>query len=397
MSLNLPLPINHAVLRWAREESGFSLERVARRLGVKEERVRTWEKGERQPTQRQTEELARFLRRPLGVFFLPRPPQVPPLGGEYRRLPGVEPGRESPELRITLRQMLIRRENALNLMNELGEPISPLILRARLSEPPATVGARLRAAVRVLVETQLAWPNEWRAWASWRAAVEDLGVFVFLFPGVSIGEARGLAILRTPFPVVAINSKDIPEARAFTLFHELVHIMLAAGNEEVPAIRERRSSAEWTVVERFAEAAASHALIPEDVLERFVSSRNAGDPIWDITQVRGLAKRFRITPLAMATRLRESGHMTWPKYRAWRAAWDALVATLPPRRGGISTPVEKALNRAGRPFAALVVEALTANRITSLDAARYLDLKFEHFEKLTTQLRDGAVGLGPDE
>ena len=88
----------------------------------------------------------------------------------------------------------------------------------------------------------------------------------------------------------------------------------------------------------------------------------------------------------MATRLRESGFMTWNRYHAWRAEWLQYVATLPPRRGGFATPMEKAVNRAGVPFAQLVLEALSANRITSVDASRYLDLKFEHFDKLAGEL-----------
>ena len=92
--------VNPSILTWAREESGYAVDRVARRLQVKEERVAAWEKGERQPTLRQLEQLARFLHRPFSVFFLPRPPQLPPLAADYRRLPGVEPGHESPELRL---------------------------------------------------------------------------------------------------------------------------------------------------------------------------------------------------------------------------------------------------------------------------------------------------------
>src|SRR5436309_9253876 len=160
MSPSLAIPINPAVLRWAREESGFTVERVAGRLAVKEERVLAWEKGERQPTQRQFEELARFFRRPLGVFFLPRPPQLAPLAAEYRRLPGVTPGHEPPELRIALRQMLTRREHALNLMEELGESGTPFTLRANLGEPAAAVSDRLRGAVGVTRETQFGCPHE---------------------------------------------------------------------------------------------------------------------------------------------------------------------------------------------------------------------------------------------
>jgi Zn-dependent peptidase ImmA (M78 family) len=58
----------------------------------------------------------------------------------------------------------------------------------------------------------------------------------------------------------------------------------------------------------------------------------------DIENVRKIARRFKITPLATATRLRESGFMDWGQYRHGRAAWDAYVATLPPKQCGFATP-----------------------------------------------------------
>ncbi len=397
MPSNQAIAVNPSLLAWAHVESGYAMERVAKRLQVKEERVEAWEKGERQPTLRQVEKLARFFHRPLSVFFMPRPPQLPPLAAEYRRLPEVEPGHESPELRLALRQMLTRRENALNLMGELGEPVPEFSLRAHLSEPPAVVGQRLRLTTEVDMAAQLGWMNEWEAWRVWRAAVEQLGVMVFQFVKVSLNEVRGLALLRMPMPVAAINGKEMPEAKAFTLFHEVVHLMLAAGDEEAPAARERRGGNEWMEVERFAEVAASHALVPEDALRGVVDQLGLQRASWDIGNVRRLAKRFRLTPLAVATRLRESGFMTWAQYRQWREQWQAYVETLPPRRSGFATPMEKAVNRAGRPFAQLVLEALSANRISSVDASRYLDLKFEHFDKLRVHLAQGIGEASTDE
>lgn len=95
-----------------------------------------------------------------------------------------------------------------------------------------------------------------------------------------------------------------------------------------------------------------------------------------------MARRFWITPLAMATRLRESGLMSWGRYHAWRSEWQDYVSTLPTRSGGFATPAEKTFNRYGRPFVQLVLEAMSVNRITSVDAARYLDLKYQHFDQL---------------
>jgi hypothetical protein len=95
----------------------------------------------------------------------------------------------------------------------------------------------------------------------------------------------------------------------------------------------------------------------------------------------------------MATRLRASGALTWADYRKWRTDWDAYVVSLPPRRGGMASPVDKTLGRAGRPFSQLVVEALDANRITAVEASRYLDLRFDHVEKLRSELRAGSAGV----
>jgi Zn-dependent peptidase ImmA (M78 family)/DNA-binding XRE family transcriptional regulator len=389
--------MNPSLLAWAREESGYDVDRIAKRLQVKEERVAAWEKGELQPTIRQIEALARFFHRPLSIFFMPRRPQIPPLAAEYRRLPDVEPGHESPELRLALRQMLTRRENALNLMGELGEKTPEFSLRAHLRESPAEVGRRLRQATRVTAAMQFGWTNEWEAWRVWRATAEQLGVFVFQFIKVPLSEVRGLALLRMPMPVAAINGKEIPEAKAFTLFHEIVHLMLAAANEEAPASRERRTDEKWLEVERFAEMVASHTLVPEEALRDLVGQFRLQQAAWNIENVRRVAKKFRITPLATATRLRESGFMTWTQYNEWREQWQAFVATLPQRRGGFATPVQKAVNRAGQPFAQLVLEALSANRITSVDASRYLDLKFEHFDKLRTHLALGSGDITSDE
>jgi len=35
----------------------------------------------------------------------------------------------------------------------------------------------------------------------------------------------------------------------------------------------------------------------------------------------------------------------------------------------------------------LVIEALDANRITAVDACNYLELRFDHFDKLRSELR----------
>lgn len=382
-----------ALLAWSRQESGYSIARVAKRLVVKPEKVEAWESGELHPTLGQLERWAKFLHRPLSLFFQEQPPKLAPLATEYRHLSTVDPGQESPELRLALRQMLARRENALNLHQELGIDISSFDLQARLNERAESVGQRLRAALDVDLDRQFAWKDAYQAWNGWRDAAEGVGVLVFQFGRVPLSEVRGLSLLKAPLPVVAVNSKEFAESRAFTLLHELVHLMLAFGRQEEAAAKEKRSAKQWDTVERFAEIAASHALIPEEALQWQIRDLGLGQKGWDVEGVRGLARRFKITPLATATRLRESGHMTWVSFNAWNKNWQAWVKEHPKKVGGFAKPVDLAVGRAGRSFAQLVLEALERNRITAVDASRYMELKYQHFDKLRDRLVHGGGEL----
>jgi len=384
--------VNPTVLTWARQESGYPPEPAAKRLNVKLERLLAWERGDLKPTVRQTQDLAKFYHWPFGVFFLPEHPTLPPLAAEYRRLPGVRPGVESPEFRLALRVMSQRREVALELSEELGARVEDFSFTAHLSESTAAVCARLREALGITADEQRGWTSDWQAWRRWREAVETAGVLVFQFPKVSLAQARGVTLFKFPLPAIGINSKESsPGARSFTLLHELTHLALALGNEERAALGETRDDASWLEVERFAEEAASAALIPQEMLSSILQKMDVSPDAWDISSMRSLAGKFNITPLAMATRLRTAGALSWEGYNRWKLEWNQYVGTLPKRKG-FASPVGKTLGRSGRSFVQLVLEALDMNRITAVQASRYLDLRFNHFDKLRNELRMEPMG-----
>jgi len=253
------------------------------------------------------------------------------------------------------------------------------------------VGARLRKVLGITADEQLGWNSEWQAWRRWRKAVEASGVAVFQFPKVSLDQVRGVSLFSFPLPAIGINSKESsPAARCFTLLHELTHVALALGKEEVSALRESRDDSAWLQVERFAEEAASEALVPAGMLSTYLNRMSGSPDEWDITLMRLLAGEFRVTPLAMATRLRAAGILSWGGYNRWKREWNDYLGTLPKRKG-FASPVDKTLGRSGRPFVQLVLEAMDANRITVVQASRYLDLRFDHFEKLRNELRLGRT------
>jgi Zn-dependent peptidase ImmA (M78 family)/transcriptional regulator with XRE-family HTH domain len=381
-----------SVIEWARVESGLQADLLAKRLAVKPERLRAWESGEAVPTVRQVEKMAGVLHRPVSLFFMPEPPRVAPIAADYRRLAHVVPGEESPELRLAVRQMLLRRETVLNLGEELGLRTPSFTLSATTRALAQNVGAMLREALGMSPDAQPAFADAWGAWRGWRSAVEGLGILVFQFPKVALNEVRGLTLPKPPLPVVAINSREaVPQARIFTLLHEVVHVMLFAGRAEAVAAEDRHSASAWNEVERFAEVAASHAFVSESLLR---SEFRVAAPGTDLRTPKGMAafaRRFWISPLALAVRLKESKLISPAEYREWKSGWDVYVETLPPQKGGPSSPAQKTLGRCGRPMVQMVMEALELNRISSLQAARYLDLGLGHFQELRERAWTGRV------
>lgn len=388
MGTRIPALVQPPLLVWAREEAGYTLEQASMRVRFKTEKLHAWETGKTQPTLRQAERLAKIYHKPMSVFYLQAIPKTRPLSADYRRLPGVKPGEESPELRFALRELVRRRLVALSLFAELGHQPESLGLIARLEESPETVAARVREALGISVEAQKEWANEFQAWREWRSAIERLGVLVFQFSKVDVKEVRGVSLLDFPVPIIGINNREIPSSKPFSVIHELVHVILANASEESPAIEERRPEREWQLVEKFAERVAGAVLMPQEALANEPSVRDhrvTAD--WETSDVGRLARQYKVTPSALATRLLSIGRITPVSYRKWKDAWELFLEEHPPRnKGGIATPAEKSLNRNGTSFTLLVLEALTSDRITSVDAANYLELSYPHIESLQRDL-----------
>jgi Zn-dependent peptidase ImmA (M78 family)/transcriptional regulator with XRE-family HTH domain len=384
MPATIPAMVNPALLVWAREEAGFSQEGASQRIKRSIDTLRGWEEGKTQPTLRQAEALAKLYDRSFSVFSLPAPPQLPPLAAEYRRLPGVRAGSEPPELRAAVRRLIQRRRIALHLYAELGDEPVDFPLRAHLKEDPQLVGEAMREGLGIPISTQLGWESEFVAYRAWRETVERLGVLVCQFPGKGIAEVRGTSILHFPLPVVGISSKELPLSKPFTLLHELAHVALASSREESPALTELGLEADWLKVEQFCETVAGAALMPSSAFAQdpdVVQQRR--NETWTVEAVRRTARRFRVTPTAAATRSLRLELMSPRVYYKWKDAWEAYQGSHPDRSGfGIATPAEKAIGRNGPLLTSLVLSALSSDRISSADAANFLEVGFGHVETL---------------
>src|SRR3990167_5998012 len=108
-----PIPVNPAILQWARKTAGLPIEEVVHKLNKKRvtaETLAAWERGEGAPTYPQLEMLAyEVYKRPLALFFFPDPPSEETPEQTFRTLPEYEINLMPSRIRFLTREAKVRQ------------------------------------------------------------------------------------------------------------------------------------------------------------------------------------------------------------------------------------------------------------------------------------------------
>jgi Zn-dependent peptidase ImmA (M78 family) len=365
--------ITPKVLKWARLSAGFSVEDVAKRVGVKAAYVVGWEDGTIGVTAGRLDLLADIYKRPTAIFYLPDPPDEPTTEvPDFRAKKGAQ---KTPELRFQIRRARERREAAVALHGDLGVEPPNFAFRCSLNDDPRAVGTKLRDALAITVEEQRAWRADksgYKAFGGWKATVEDRGVLVFQASRKQLGESRGFSLSADTLPVVEVSSEDVPVGRAFTLMHELAHLGLRQGG-----ICDLHDDG----IEAFCNKVAAAVLMPEAALRHAVREvgRVAGRP-WSDEQIAKLAREFSVSPQALVLRLIDVGEASWEYYRSRRAEFEMRAKAAAGSAGDKNKAIPQhvqAIARNGRRFTQLVLDAYHRGVITAHSAAGHLDVGFK--------------------
>ncbi len=361
-------PVTPEVLKWAIGESGLSPHELADRLGVKPTDIADWMKGASRPSKGQLTQLATNLRRPRAMFFLPKAPTELTLPAGLRSAAGR---RAADKQALSFDERLyVRRARRLQalLVRLLEDKV--VLPHADPSESPVDVGQRLRAWIGITTETTAEWTSPSRALRGWREAVESKGVSVLALPLGTDG-LRGFALESVQAPMIAVNTADIPEARCFTIFHELAHLMLTEN---------RTCAADHSPgVEQWCDRVASNALILRGELEELAMKElpgsGNGSQVDHLDLVKRAADRFKVSRRAAAIALEDIG-VAKGAYSLVEATWPNVDRTK--RRGGRSTAPRTApkirLDEYGRLAVGNVLGALDRGAVGESVASEHLRL-----------------------
>ena len=352
-------PVTPEVVKWAIDESGLSVDELAEGMKVEVSAISAWTKGSDQPSKGQLTELATKLKRPRAMFFLPEPPAGSSLPDGLRK-PAGQRAKDKSELSFKERLWARRAKRLQQFLRSMAtsEVLVPTAIEA---EDPQHVGERLRTWTGVTAETQHEWDSPSKAFQGWRDAVEEKGVVVLALP-LGNEAVQGFALNDAYTPVIGINTTARPEARSFTLFHELAHLALGGDS----------SCAENSAggIETWCEKVASSVLIPRSQLRALAAS--AGLEGLDL--VKRSANHFKASRRAAAIALEDIGAVpgaygkvldAWPHYDREKQRGG--------KGGGRRSP-KRCIDEYGGLAVGTVMGAWESRRISELDASDYLRL-----------------------
>jgi Zn-dependent peptidase ImmA (M78 family)/DNA-binding XRE family transcriptional regulator len=375
---------NPALLTWARKSASLTPDAVAKKVGVKVDRIIAWEAGQERPSVAQLRNFAAATKRPLAVFYLAEPPRTFDALHDFRAgtAAGVPPS-TSPELAFEIRKAFDRREWALELISDLQLKPATFGVKLGLGEDPEGAAATIRAALNVRTDVQSQWRVDNEAFREWRALLERVGILTFQATKLELDEARGFSISLKPLPVVVVNIKDAYRGRIFTLLHEVAHLALNDGGIcDLDDNQRRNVSAR---IESYCNRVAGAILFPRNDLlgTSEVRSHRLSDMTWSDSELQALSRRFGGSREALLVRLLTLGRTSENFYYKKRDEYKIEYAKWrEQRKEGFAPPHVVSVSSAGPLFTSLVIENFNREHITASDVSDYLQVRVKHLPEI---------------
>ena len=373
---SFPVDVNPAVLRWARETAGYTIEEAGDRV-ADPQTLKAWESGKDRPTWTGIKRLAKLCKRPVAALLLAEPPGEALLPPDFRKLP--EARRQlSPKTRFAIRTARWLATTAAELERELDRPAPFPGAKARQSSSAEALAEQCRRSLGISLDEQTQWQRSGEAFRQWRAAVEAQHVLVFQ-ASMPVEEVRGFSLFEAQKAVIVLNQSDAVNARIFTLFHEYCHLLLSKPGICLP---DEGSLTETQKTETLCNRFAAAFLIPRDD----VAMRLDNDTPLE-NKIAAMAARYRVSRAVVLGRLRNLDAISEQVYRRAMARLEGQAAAPRRPRGGGRAPTARVLGERGRVFVSLVVDALDRELITANDASNYLGIKLKDLDRTAARVK----------
>lgn len=383
MPRTVAFPASPGLLSWARKSVGLDIVTAAKKAHVRKEQLGCWEAGEGLPSLAQAEQLADAYKRPVAAFLLETIPEEPALPHDFRTAPGHRNKPLAYETLLAIRRARRLQTAASELESKSGRGKRLRMGRLTGTKDPERAAIRFRSVLDVGVEEQRSWPSYYAALRRWRSAIETLGFYVFQFKLSEDDGIRGFSLPARESPAVVLNSGDYIGARAFSLFHEVAHLLMGRGG-----LCDMAVSRQHDKTEVYCNHFAGAVLVPAvELLQHPLVQDSTSTREWSDTALLTLSREFEVSREVVLRRLLILGKTTRGFHAEKRDELIAAAARRPKRKaGGGLPPAKKCVVERGAAFAALVLDTLTHGRITAREASDYLGVRTHQLDSVAEQV-----------
>jgi Zn-dependent peptidase ImmA (M78 family) len=363
------------------------LEEAAHKVDKTADDIAAWEANRGRPTVRQARLLAEYYERPFLEFFLPAPPEVPlpDLVPDFRMQAGTKPPRSNRDLRAIQQWAAIQRDNALDLLAELGDrPVEiPPDLFATTDSNTSEAAERARQGIGFPIEDQIKLkkseadelPN------ILRVKFEAIGILTLRRPDLKDFGVRGICLATFPLPVIVFRSEALT-AQPFTLVHEFAHILLRESG--ITGVRTRDYTTQ--PIERWCDRFAASFLMPSKQVIALVGPipKTPAAEFAD-ADLKLYADLFRVSRHAMLIRLVHLGYVQAAYY--WEVKKPEFDEEEAKYKSGARSRyyASRYKSSLGDMYTGLVLDAWDSGLITNHNAAEYMGIKrLQHLYDIRT-------------
>ena len=308
--------ITPSVLKWARESARMTEEIAASKVSVSVDKLADWENGEKQPTIRQAQILAKAYKRPFSILFLPEIPRdFQPLQ-DFRKN-GSEP--LSTSAIFIIREIQQKQAWISETNEENGEEKLPFVGRFSLNDNPKVIANDILQTLGIRVGNYES-KNPIKEWIT---KAESKGIFIsrtsFIHSRLKLDseELQGFAIADPYAPFVFINSDDWNAPQLFTLVHELAHIWIAKTGISNSIELDIKKNSDYNKVELFCNEIASNILLPETIIKRLEMT-----VFKDSRSVFNAARTIGVSSFSFLVRALNLNVISLPEYNRLKAEAD---------------------------------------------------------------------------
>ena len=267
----------------------------------------------------------------------------------------------------------------MEILESIDEAPSPVRISATTAEAPENVAESISAFLGLSMEDRAVWKSPRDTLNGWRAAFERAGILVFQMYNVPWEEARGFSLHAEVLPVVAVNAKDAPNGRTFTMLHEIAHLALRDGGICDLSQHDQAGSA-TNQIEEFCNSVAAEVLMPrpEFIQDPMVVSSGPGQQ-WTAADISALANRFHCSRDVALRRLLDFNFISTESYRWMRSQFAAAGK---PSLKGFPQPAQTVVSKLGRLYVNSLLTGFYQDHITGGDLADLLEVRLKHLPRI---------------